>query len=67
MPLHKSVLLPMSNYSLGEVQQSQILFKVRLGGLAQWLALQTTDHGVPGSRPGQGAVCCGLEQVLSTG
>ena len=33
------------------------------GGLAQWLASRTTDLGVPGSRPGQVAVRCGLEQV----
>ena len=36
------------------------------GGLAQWLASQTTDQGVPGSRPGRGTVCCGLEQVAFT-
>ena len=35
-------------------------------GLAQWLASQTTDQGVPGSRPGRGTVCCGLEQVTFT-
>ena len=32
------------------------------GGLAQWLA----SLGVPGSRPGRGTVCCGLEQVTFT-
>ena len=36
------------------------------GGLAQWLASRTTDQGVPGSRPGRGTVCCGLEQVIFT-
>ena len=36
------------------------------GGLAQWLASRTTDQGVPGSRPGRGTVCCGLEQVKFT-
>ena len=36
------------------------------GGLAQWLAQRTTDHGVPGSRPGRVAVRCGLEQVTFT-
>ena len=35
-------------------------------GLAQWLASRTTDQGVPGSRPGCGTVCCGLEQVTFT-
>ena len=35
-------------------------------GLAQWLASQTTDQGVPGSRPGQGTVCYGIEQVTFT-
>ena len=33
------------------------------GGLAQWLASRTLDQGDPGSRPGHGTVCCGLEQV----
>ena len=33
------------------------------GGLAQWLASPTTNQGVPGSRHGQVAVRCGLEQV----
>ena len=33
------------------------------GGLAQWLASQTKDQGVPGSRPCQVAVHCGFEQV----
>ena len=37
-----------------------------LGGLAQWLVSRTTDQGVPGSRPGPGTVCCGLEQVTFT-
>ena len=37
-----------------------------LGGLAHWLASRTTDKGVPGSRPGRGTVCCGLEQVTFT-
>ena len=36
------------------------------GELAQWLASRTTDHGVPGSRPGRGTVCCSLEQVTFT-
>ena len=36
------------------------------GGLAQWLASRTMDQGVPGSRPGHGTVCCGLEQVTFT-
>ena len=36
------------------------------GGLAQWLASRTMDQGVPGSRPGCGTVCCGLEQVTFT-
>ena len=35
-------------------------------GLAKWLASRTTDQGVPGSRPGRGTVCCGLEQVTFT-
>ena len=35
-------------------------------GLAQWLASRTMDQGVPGSRPGRGTVCCGLEQVTFT-
>ena len=35
-------------------------------GLAQWLASQTTDQGVPGSRPGRGTVCYDLEQVTFT-
>ena len=30
--------------------------------LASW----TSDLGVPGSRPGRGTVCCGLEQVTFT-
>ena len=34
-----------------------------LSGLAQWLALRTTNQGVPGLRPGRDAVRCGLEQV----
>ena len=29
-------------------------------------ASRTTDQGVPGSRPGRGTVCCGLEQVTFT-
>ena len=36
------------------------------GGLAQWLASQTTDQWVPGSRTGRVAICCGLEQVTFT-
>ena len=36
------------------------------GGLAQWLASRNMDQGVPGSRPGRVAVCCGLEQVTFT-
>ena len=36
------------------------------GGLAQWLASRTTDHGVPGSRPCRVAVRCDLEQVTFT-
>ena len=36
------------------------------GGLAQWLASQTTDQGVPGSRPGRIVVRCGCEQVTFT-
>ena len=36
------------------------------GGLAQWLASQTTDQGVTGSRPGRGTVCFGFEQVTFT-
>ena len=28
--------------------------------------LRTMDQGVPGSRPGRVAVCCGLEQVTFT-
>ena len=39
------------------------LFSPLGGGLAQWLGSQTTDQGVPGSRPGWVAVCCGLGQV----
>ena len=35
-------------------------------GLAQWLAPRATDQGVPGSRPGRGTVCCGLEQIIFT-
>ena len=33
------------------------------GGLAQWLASQTTDQGVTGSRPGRVAIRCGLDEV----
>ena len=36
------------------------------GRLARWLASLTTDQGVPGSRPGRGTICCGLEQVTIT-
>ena len=36
------------------------------GGLAQWLASQTTNQWVPGSRPGRVAVRYGLEQVTFT-
>ena len=36
------------------------------GRLAQCLASWTMDQGVPGSRPGHGTVCCGLEQVTFT-
>ena len=32
----------------------------------QWIASRTMDQGVPGSRPGRVAVCCGLEQVTFT-
>ena len=42
-------------------------FKAKIGGgLAQWLASQTTDQGVSGSRPGRVAIRCGLEQVTFT-
>ena len=46
----------------------QNLFKSKgLGdGLAQWLASCTSDHGVPGSRPGRVVVRCGLVQVTFT-
>ena len=37
-----------------------------MGRLAQWLASQTSDQGVPGSRPDRGSVCCSLEQVTFT-
>ena len=40
--------------------------KVEEGGLAQWLASQTTDQGVHGLRPGRVAVRCGHEQVTFT-
>ena len=30
------------------------------------VSIQTTDQGVPGSRPGRVAVCCGIEQVTFT-
>ena len=36
------------------------------GRLAQWLASQTTDQGVPGSSTGRCAVRCGLEKVTYT-
>ena len=36
------------------------------GGPVHWLASRTTDQGVPGSRPGRGTVCCGIEQVTFT-
>ena len=43
------------------------LHRTRLGGgLAQWSASQTTDHGVRGSRPGRVADRCGLEKVTFT-
>ena len=41
----------------------KVAAKKTRGGLAQWLASQTTDQGVPGSRPGRSTVCCDLEQV----
>ena len=44
----------------------QASYTLEAGGLAQWLALRTTDQGVPGSRPGGVAVRCGLEQVTFT-
>ena len=28
--------------------------------------VSVADYGVPGSRPGRGTVCCGLEQVIFT-
>ena len=52
--------------SLNIWAQALLFFSASLnlrGGLAQLLASQTTDQGVPGSRPGQVAVRCGLEQV----
>ena len=36
------------------------------GGLAQWLSSRTTDPLVPGSRPDQVGVRCGLDQVTFT-
>ena len=43
-----------------------VIFCGSAGGLAHWLASWTTDKGVPGSRPGWVAVCCGLVQVTFT-
>ena len=34
--------------------------------VAQWLASRTTDQRVPGSRPGQVAARCGVDQVTFT-
>ena len=41
-------------------------FQALWSRLAQWLTSRTTDQGVPGSTPGRGTVCCGLEQITFT-
>ena len=55
-----------SEFAIGCLHRQLYIPQFKRGGLAQWLASRTTDQAVPGSRPGRGTVCCGLEQVTFT-